>query len=191
MPKLTRLPYRVVVWGMLNMRGIALFGALYKSFHYILSPISAFDASDMRLTDMTYTGSALPSVLIAHFTTYLGALLGPDSNRRQIAGHLWALFPLWICFIQNFATRYILKPSTVGRDRLYNPTSDLVAIRRTVLILVAMSTISWQYTVYCGRASLTELFFPAFPVRDIRDLNMEGAYVPRVPEVGLCVFRPR
>ncbi|KAJ8105786.1 hypothetical protein ONZ43_g7285 [Nemania bipapillata] len=74
----------ILIWGMLNMRGIALFGALYKFAHYILSPIAVFDASDMRLTDKTYTSIALPAILITHYATYLSAYLAPDEAHRQV-----------------------------------------------------------------------------------------------------------
>jgi hypothetical protein len=167
---------RIFVWGMLNTRGIALFGALWKFSHYILSPIEVFDAPDARLTDKSYTTVALPSILITHFATYLGAFLASDPTTRQMAGHLWALFPLFIWLGRNVAVRFLMKPSTVSRDRLYNPTADLTTIRRTVAVLVIISTIAWQYTIWSGQ-SLSEIYIPALPIPHVNDLSLDAAYV--------------
>ena len=165
---------------MLNMRGIALFGALYKFFHYILSPISAFDALDMRLTDRAYTRTVLPAILTTHYATYFGAFLASNESRRQNAGHLWALFPLWISLAQTVAVRGLsTTPSIVSRDRLYNVTSDMPAIRRTVMALVAVSIAAWQYAIWCrpGFPSLADVFLPVLPIPNVTDLGLDNAYV--------------
>ncbi|KFA67205.1 hypothetical protein S40285_06281 [Stachybotrys chlorohalonatus IBT 40285] len=168
----------IVIWGMLNMRGIALFAALWKFSHYILSPVSNFAALDKRLTDKTYTNLVLPAILLAHYATYIRALSIPDQTERQIAGHLWALFPIWISFGQLFLVRFILKPSTVDSDRLYNVTGDLTAIRRTIVVLVTVTAVVWQYTIWrTDRPSFTEIFLPHLPIRHVSEFSIEDAYV--------------
>nr|BDX35614.1 FAD-dependent monooxygenase StrN [Stachybotrys sp.] len=168
----------IVLWGMLNMRGIALFGAVWKFFHYILSPVSNFAALDKRLTDKTYTNLVLPIILATHYATYLGALVAPDTADRQKAGHLWALFPIWISLGQFLLVRFVLKPSTVNQDRLYNITSDMAAIRRTVVVLVALSAAAWQYTVWrSARPSFIDIFLPDLPIRHVSEFSIEAAYV--------------
>ncbi|KAK8067438.1 hypothetical protein PG996_006550 [Apiospora saccharicola] len=169
-----------VFWCMTQAWGIASVTSIYRFLHYILSPIDKFDALDMRLTDLTYTKMALPAIALTHYAIYLTAYLGPDeSDRRQVAGHLWMPFPLFLSLGQYLATRFFMKPSTVSRDRLYNPTRDVPVIRWTILALVAFSAAIWQYTLWCHDrpSSVADVFLPQLPIPRLADLTLEAAYV--------------
>ncbi|KAK8071479.1 monooxygenase [Apiospora hydei] len=166
-----------VVWGSAQTWGIAYVASFYRFLHYVLSPVSKFDALDMRLTDRTYTQIVLPAVAAAHYAVYLTGYLGPEPY-RQIAGHLWMLFPLFLSLGQNVAVRFVLKPSTVSLDRLYSPTRDMPVIRWTILTLVAFSAAVWQYTLWChDQPSIACVFVPALPISSGAELSLEAAYV--------------
>lgn len=145
---------------MLNMWGIAIFVPIYYFAYYILTPISTFDASDRRLTNLSYTKTILPVLLATHYATFMDAYLSPVRSHRQAAGFLWELFPVWLSLAQAGLARKFLQPSTLKQDRLNNVTRDLPTIRTTILGLCAVSTAVWQYTVWCSEDSLGNIFIP-------------------------------
>ncbi|KAI3242676.1 hypothetical protein DTO012A9_632 [Penicillium roqueforti] len=149
-----------LLWGMLNMWGIAIFVPIYYFAYYILTPISTFDASDRRLTNLSYTKTILPVLLATHYATFMDAYLSPVRSHRQAAGFLWELFPVWLSLAQAGLARKFLQPSTLKQDRLNNVTRDLPTIRTTILGLCAVSTAVWQYTVWCSEHSLGNIFIP-------------------------------
>ncbi|KAK7906569.1 FAD binding domain protein [Apiospora marii] len=167
-----------VFWGSAQAWGIASVASIYRFLHYVLSPIDKFDALDMRLTDLTYTKMVLPALALTHYASYLTAYLGPEPHRQR-AGHLWMPFPLLLSLGQYLAARFLMKPSSVGQDRLYRPTRDVPVIRRTILCLVAVSAATWQYTLFWrhDRPSAADVFLPALPIPRLADLSLDAAYV--------------
>ncbi|KAE8390308.1 hypothetical protein BDV23DRAFT_183601 [Aspergillus alliaceus] len=77
-----------LLWGMLNMWGIAIVVPVYYFVYYLLTPLSTFDAADMRLTDRASTRTVLPTQLATHYATFLMAYLGPTLAQCQAAGFL-------------------------------------------------------------------------------------------------------
>jgi hypothetical protein len=160
---------------MFNLHGIGVVVPFYYFVHYILTPISAFKAADMRLTDMAYTTTVLPVMLVTYYMTYVDSYLSPVLGHRHIAAWLWWMFPVWICVAQWVLAKYILPESTIKRDRLYYVRRDLPAIRITVLTLSAFSAAVWLYTVWFTRHSLVDVFVPV--------LHREGSFEGAIREV--------
>jgi hypothetical protein len=150
-----------LIWGLLNLKGIAIFVPIYYFAHYIFSPMSAFSARDMRLTDRSYTRTILPALLLAHYVPFMLAYLCPSASTRQSAAFLWELFPVWIAGVQYALSDIV--PSTHLQDRLMaNPTRDLPCIRRTVIPLILFSAAVWQYTLWTSPSipEALQLFSP-------------------------------
>jgi hypothetical protein len=136
-----------LLWGLLNLKGIAIFVPIYYFAHYIFSPMSAFSARDMRLTNRSYTRTILPALLLAHYAPFMLAYLSPSASTRQSAAFLWELFPVWISAIQYALSDMV--PNTSLQDRLMaNPTRDFPSIRRTIIPLIVLSAAVWQYTLW-------------------------------------------
>ncbi|KAL2849403.1 hypothetical protein BJX68DRAFT_267254 [Aspergillus pseudodeflectus] len=150
-----------LLWGLLNLKGIAIFVPIYYFAHYIVSPMSAFGARDMRLTDTNQNKTILPVLLVAHYAPFLTAYLSPSSSTRQTAAFLWELFPIWIAAMQYGQSDLV--PSTSLQDRLIpHPTRDLPSIRRTIIPLVLFSAAVWQYTLWTSPSisEALQLFSP-------------------------------
>ncbi|KAL3450548.1 hypothetical protein BJX65DRAFT_305383 [Aspergillus insuetus] len=150
-----------LLWGLFNLKGIAIFVPMYYFAHYIFSPMSAFGARDMRLTDTSYTRTILPALLLAHYAPFMLAYLSPGASIRQAAAFLWELFPIWIAGIQYAFSDIV--PNTSLKDRLMaNPTRDLSSIRRTTIPLILFSAAVWQYTLWTSPSisDALQLFSP-------------------------------
>ncbi|RYP56579.1 hypothetical protein DL771_011758 [Monosporascus sp. 5C6A] len=135
----------VFVWGMLNMRGIAVFGALHKFFHCVSSPVSVFDAPDLLLTDKTYTGDGAASYHHRSLCHLPECLFAPDVSRRQMAGHLWTLFPLWARLGQGIAVRYILRPTRPAHPPLvdFSLEGAYVGFLKWDLVSFTIGNVGW------------------------------------------------
>lgn len=156
---LTNWSTSALLWGMFNLHGIGVFAPIYNFTHYILTPLSSFKASDMRLTDLTYTKTILPIMGLVYYTTYLDSYLSPVLPHRHIAAWLWRMFPIGICALQYLSARFLLT-RTIKEDRLNNATRDLPTIRRIILILGGFSTGVWLYTLWFSTSSIFEIFIP-------------------------------
>jgi hypothetical protein len=140
--------------------GIGVLMALWCMVHYIQSPIENFCARDLRLTDLSYTASVLPVILLTHylpnfasFVTYL------DPQTRHMANWIWQPFPVWTAILQ-FILKKTVMPDTVEEDRLKNPGRDLPTINYTMYSLCAISAATWWYTLYTAPFSPATLFVP-------------------------------
>lgn len=132
----------------------------YCFFHYIQSPIENFRARDMRLTDMGYTASVLPVLLLAHYVPSFGGFLGSiDPETRHMWNWIWQPFPVYVSALQ-LVLRYTVMPNTVQSDRVNNTQRDLPTIQYTIGSLCALSTATWWYTLYAAPYSWTTLFIP-------------------------------
>lgn len=135
--------------------------------------MAQFDAPDMRLTDLSYTRTVLPVLLVTHYATFMAAYVGPTSEYRQTAAFLWELFPLWVFLLQRGLAQYVF-PSTILQDRFNNVTRDLSVIRRTLVPLCIFSTVVWQYALWFGGSSAVNIFIPV--VHGIQNLTFEQLF---------------
>lgn len=155
------------------MKGFAVFVPVYYFAHYIASPMSKFDAPDMRLTDLSYTKTILPVLLATHYASFITAYLAPTTSHRRTAAFLWELFPIWICLLQGALARYVF-PSTILQDRFNNLTRDLPAIRKTIIPLCIFSTTVWQYALWFSGSSPVDIFVPV--VHGVANLTFEQLF---------------
>lgn len=137
-----------MIWGLLSIRYPHVLIPAYSIVHYTLAPIAVFGAPDRRLTDISYTRSVLPLVLVCVASNLLVPCFGPTHLNVYVSGHVWKLFPLWTWVAQEILYRYILPSSTVEGDRLNNPRRDVPTIRRTMLTLCFFCVVSWQYALW-------------------------------------------
>jgi hypothetical protein len=140
--------------------GLGVLMALWCLVHYIQTPIENFRARDMRLTDLSYTATVLPVILLTHYLPNFVALsswIGPAT--RHAAEWIWQPFAVWTTILQ-FALKKTVMPNTVEEDKLKSPTRDLPVIKYTIYSLCAISTMTWWYTLYTAPFSPQTLFVP-------------------------------
>ncbi|KAF1919000.1 hypothetical protein BDU57DRAFT_527108 [Ampelomyces quisqualis] len=140
--------------------GIGVLMAVYCFLHYIQSPIEKFRARDMRLTDMSYTASILPLLLLVHYIPNLASFSTfLDLQTRHTWNWIWQPMPVYISILQ-FVLKKTVMPDTMKQDRIHDPSRDLPTIRYTIGGLCAISTVTWWYTLYAAPCSWATLFVP-------------------------------
>ena len=132
---------------------------LYYFIYYSLVPISRFRAFDLRLTDMSYTQSVLPIMILAYHGPYLLSYLGPSTQIRHAATWVFQMFPLWVCLGQWVLKKTII-PSTIRQDRIDNVNRDMETIKFTIGSLVLWSSASWLNVLLRASLPLKEIFMP-------------------------------
>ncbi|KAH6633730.1 FAD binding domain protein [Boeremia exigua] len=155
------LSYLPIILGY-NMQffGIGVLMALWCFVHYIQTPIENFRARDLRLTDLSYTASVLPVMLL---TYYLPSLISfsawVDPQIRHAADWIWQPFALWTAILQYLLKKTVM-PDTIQQDRIKHPFRDLPVIKYTIYSLCAISVTTWWYTLYNAPFSFATLFIP-------------------------------
>lgn len=149
--------------------GFGVLMALWCLVHYIQSPIENFRARDMRLTDLSYTASILPVILLTHYLpNFISFSAWIDPATRRAAEWTWQPFAVWTTILQ-FVLKKTVMPDTVQEDRIKNPGRDLPVIKYTIYILCAISTATWWYTLYTAPFSPQTLFVPKFAALETGD----------------------
>ena len=123
----TNLPQRAHM-GHVGSSWHRFFVPVYYFVSYILTPISTFKTSDMRLIDMAYTTTISPVILSTYYAMYVDSHLSPVLGHRLVVAWLWGVFPVWICITQWVLAKCILPGSTIKRDRLYDIRREPPAI---------------------------------------------------------------
>ncbi|KAL9123289.1 MAG: hypothetical protein Q9187_000161 [Circinaria calcarea] len=147
------------LFGIASMHGIGIVTPFWCFLHYILSPISNFSASDMRLTDLRYTLSVLPVMVLGNYIPYLVAFLYPDFNIRHYGMWVWHLYPVWVSLGQWILGCTVM-PNTMQNNRIHGVTRDIWPIRITVGSLAALSATVWIHLVFTAPFSLETIFVP-------------------------------
>ncbi|KAF3480348.1 uncharacterized protein GIQ15_05695 [Arthroderma uncinatum] len=135
-------------------------GAMLSLYFFIYStsvPIARFKARDMRLTDLSYTRSILPVMILAYYVPYLLAFTGPTTKSREVARWVFRMFPLVVSLGQWLIKQAIL-PSTIEQDRHSDFNRDIGTIRVTVGVAAVWSTISWLNSVLRTTCLLKDAF---------------------------------
>jgi hypothetical protein len=111
---------------------------VYFYLHYALTPISRFRAKDLRLTDLAYSGSVLPTMLVLW---YFPLLL----NWSRVKDEVRLMIVLLCCISTTQWTIYYtgIIPSTIQNDRIHNVSRDLTTLKRTGTVLAAFSAGTW------------------------------------------------
>lgn len=127
---------------------------------YIQSPIENFRARDMRLTDLSYTATVLPVMLLTFYLPHFVSLSAwIDPQTRHAANWIWQPFAIWTTILQ-YTLKKTVMPDTIQEDRIKNPSRDLPVIKYTIYSLCAISAATWWYTLYNAPFSPVALFFP-------------------------------
>ncbi|KAF9690833.1 hypothetical protein EKO04_011252 [Ascochyta lentis] len=155
------LSYAPLILGYnMQLFGLGVLMALWCMVHYIQTPIENFRDLDMRLTDLSYTASILPVILLTHYSPHFISLTASvDPQTRHIANWIWQPFAVWTTILQ-FVLKKTVMPDTVQSDRIKNPTRDLPIINYTIYSVCAISAAAWWYTLYNAPFSATVLFMP-------------------------------
>jgi hypothetical protein len=134
--------------------------ALWCLVHYIQSPIENFRARDLRLTDLSYSASVLPVMLLVHYLpNFISFSAWVDPQTRHAANWLWQPFAVWATVLQ-FLLKKTIMPDTIKVDRIKSPLRDLPIIKYTVYSTCAISAATWWYTLYNAPFSAATLFIP-------------------------------
>ena len=144
---------------MASFRGVGVIIPLYYFIHYVTSPVANFNAADKRLTDIAYTMSVLPVMLVGFYMPYFLAYLAPSLDLRHTGIWLWHMFPIWVSLAQWILARTVM-PNSMQYDRIHRVTRDLWAIRVTIGTLAVLSGITYLYSVLSGPFTLRMLFLP-------------------------------
>ena len=144
---------------MASFRGIGVIIPLYYFIHYVTSPVASFNAADKRLTDIAYTMSVLPVMLIGFYMPYFLAFLAPGLDLRHTGIWLWHMFPIWVSLAQWILARNVM-PNSIQYDRINRVTRDLWAIRVTIGTLAVLSGITYLYSVLSAPFTLRTIFLP-------------------------------
>jgi hypothetical protein len=127
--------------------GIGVLMAIYCFVHYIQSPIEKFRARDARLTDMGYTASVLPVLILTHYIpTYGSYLTSIDPRTRHMWNWIWQPFPIYIS-VSQFVLKKVIMPNTSQKDRRENGNRDLPTIHYTIGSLCALSAAAWYASI--------------------------------------------
>ena len=144
---------------MASFRGIGVIMPFYYFLHYVMSPVANFNAADKRLTDIAYTVSILPVMLVGFYMPYFLAYLAPNLNLRYTGIWLWHMFPIWVSLAQWVLARMVT-PNSIQYDRIHRVTRDLWAIRVTIGTLAVLSGVAYLYSVLSAPFTLRTLFLP-------------------------------
>jgi hypothetical protein len=90
--------------------GFGVLAALWYLVHYIQTPIENFRARDLRLTDLSYTASVLPVILVTHYLpnfVQFSAWIHPTT--RHAAAWIWQPFAVWTTILQ-----FVLKKTVMS-----------------------------------------------------------------------------
>lgn len=139
--------------------GFGVVGPVYFGLHYVASQIANFKASDHRLTDLAYTRTILPVLVVAFYVPLYLGYYAPSFNTRYAGLFIWQLFPVWISLSQLLLAKTVM-PSTMQYDRLHAPKQDILTIRYTVGFTIALASLVWIYTVTRSPFSLLQILEP-------------------------------
>lgn len=171
------MPFLLIAQGVSTAITIPIF----LSINWTLAPISVFSSRDFRLTDLRWTRSILPTLVLAHYVPTYIAHFAPDFATRYVAISFWQFVPIWISIVHYGLSRFM--PDTVASDRLRAPLRDLTTIRLTVGIPAVLSAITWITTIVKSPFSLSTIFLPQelYPYLYILASNMNQQPIPTPP----------
>ena len=148
-----------IIFGMASFRGIGVIMPFYYFLHYILSPPTNLNAADKRLTDIAYTASVVPMMLLGFYAPYFLAYLAPSLILRHAGIWLWHMFPVWVSLGQWILARTVM-PNSIQHDRIHRVTRDVWTIRVTIGSLAVLSGAVYLYSVLSSPFTFWTIFFP-------------------------------
>lgn len=139
-----------------QLKGIGHVAPIYYFLHYVQHPLTLYAAADNRLIRISYAKMLIPALLVGYFIPTASMFLPILSlDTRQWVNGIWQLFPLWVAALLRLLGGCVR--DTTQRDRVYNPTADLVYLRFAYVFVGLVSALT--YSVICIKSQ--------FPVLDI------------------------
>lgn len=132
--------------------------ALYYFVHWVLTPIDSFKSTDMRLTQINYTRTILPSLLMVYYLPLIQSYLLPEMGQRQTWLQIWQWFPVTHALSQYILSKFWKDTST--QDKVDAPKRDVATIRYTIAIPALISSIVWLRTLLVAPTSLLQILLP-------------------------------
>jgi hypothetical protein len=146
---LTRLS---VVWAILSLIfGPGVIAPWYFFSHYLFSTVEKFAAADMRLTNIAYTRTILPLLLLvlgAALTLDLPSYAILEDGRPWHWDGLWILLPpVGISAVQWLLVKTGVSKITMHSDSMSNQTRDLPYTRWCIYTLSTICGITWLHNI--------------------------------------------
>lgn len=142
-----------------QFKGIGAVGPIYFFLHYTFAQIQNFRALDQRLTNIAYTSTVLPVMIVAFYIPHFVSHIHPDLAVRHIADWIWQWFPLWVSALQFLLAKTVM-PDTLSHDRLHAPLRDVLTIRITIYACSILAAAVWWYTLLMSPFSAALIFIP-------------------------------
>ncbi|KAF2163066.1 hypothetical protein M409DRAFT_68702 [Zasmidium cellare ATCC 36951] len=158
---LTPVQFSIAFASLSNIFGPGFIAPIFYAFHYLSSPIEIFAPSDMRLTNVAYTRTVLPMMLL-HTLVPLTLRLTNVSIPMDKTACWWNLLlaPFLVGTLQHLLVRTNVSTANIYQDALHDQKKDLPAITRTLYTLTALSTLGWWSTFPTLHAAEASLLLP-------------------------------
>jgi hypothetical protein len=114
----------------------------------------------MRLTNLLYTRSVLPTLALCYYIPGYMSYRAASPEARYAWCWFWQMFPVWTPLVQYLFAKTIM-PDTMPHDRIHNTSRDLSTIYLTVGTLAALSSTVWVWTISTSSYLLSTLFIPS------------------------------
>ena len=139
--------------------GIGIISPCYYFLHFICSRVEKFAAADARLTNVAYTRTILPLLLLFIGSPVFLVLTGYAFTMDQVSWHwLWRWIlqpPFMVTIIQWALIKTRLSKVSMHEDTMNNPKRDLPYIRWCVYSLSAISTVTWISVIFSNTSFLS------------------------------------
>lgn len=139
-----------LIFGILSQAtGHGVVAPCFYFIHYTLGTLEKFACADRRLTDLAYTRTILPIMLLGMSAPLVLQAAGISIDVSQSQWQLtWTLLPpLAISITQWLLVKTGISKSTVFQDAMTNWKQDLPTLRRLVYVLSAISGGVWMYNL--------------------------------------------
>lgn len=144
---------------------------IYFFFHYLSSSVDVFAAADMRLMNVAYIRSILPTLLLVFTAMLVPTVLGTSFDLDDSALRAARLLaPVSILATQMLFTR--LSKDTETYDVIHDCEADLSTIRRTVHGMTGLAAVTFAYQT--TQISWPTIFDFSIPNMDILNWNHFG-----------------
>ncbi len=163
--------------------GIGVISPCYYFLHFVFSRVEKFAAADARLTNVAYTRTILPLILLSISAPVFLALTGYSVTVDKVSWHWhWILQPpFMVTIIQWILVKAQLSKVSMHEDTMGNQKRDLSYIRWCVYTLSAISAATWISAELSDASSLSLL--PG----DFVEANRHGILLSSLFWVGLLL----
>ncbi|OCK81047.1 hypothetical protein K432DRAFT_425251 [Lepidopterella palustris CBS 459.81] len=141
--------------------GVGVVGPVYFFLHYVTSQIFNFEDPDQRLTNLAYTRTVFPVMVLSFYIPHFMSHFHPSFAARHDWDWIWQMFPVWCALIQ-WILAYTVMPNTAQNGRMNEPKRDLQIIRFTIGPSIILSAVTWLGVLTMSPFSVRTIFLPHF-----------------------------